>query len=406
MSSATPHRSAGAGHEHTRRRPAPDRRRRRRPGRRAGRRRRARCSASSMSSPRARRASSPPAEPARRRRGAAPAARAAPAGARRSSDLRELRARRTTILDHYGWVDRNAGIVRIPIERAMDLLAARAAQGGGDDAHASRRPVSHEAQRRRVTCWQAARARAAWQTWRAAPRASRAPLVARYARAAAAAVGQPAAAQPERCATSASTSTSTSRCRSTSPSATRAGAPVTLGSLLRGKPVVLALVYYQCPMLCTLVLNGLVSALRALSFDAGKDSTSSPSASIRDETPGAGGGEEGDATSPSYRRPGAAAGWHFLTGDAACDRAARRGGRLPLHATTRAQAVRPRHRHHGADADRASSRATSTASSTRRATCGSAWSKRRRTASARRSISSCCSASTTTRAPAGTAPPS
>jgi len=38
------------------------------------------------------------------------------------------------------------------------------------------------------------------------------------------------------------------------------GAAVALGSLFRGKPVILNLVYYKCPMLCTLVLNGLLSA--------------------------------------------------------------------------------------------------------------------------------------------------
>ena len=41
-------------------------------------------------------------------------------------DLRELREAEANILDHYGWVDKNAGVVRIPIARAIDLLAARA----------------------------------------------------------------------------------------------------------------------------------------------------------------------------------------------------------------------------------------------------------------------------------------
>ncbi len=40
-------------------------------------------------------------------------------------DLRSMRAREEEALDGYGWVDRNAGIVRIPIDRAMDLLARR-----------------------------------------------------------------------------------------------------------------------------------------------------------------------------------------------------------------------------------------------------------------------------------------
>ena len=40
-------------------------------------------------------------------------------------DLRELREAESNILDRYGWVDKNAGVVRIPIARAIDLLAAR-----------------------------------------------------------------------------------------------------------------------------------------------------------------------------------------------------------------------------------------------------------------------------------------
>jgi hypothetical protein len=45
-------------------------------------------------------------------------------------DLRTLRAREEGLLHGYAWVDRSAGTVRIPIERAIDVLAARAAAGG------------------------------------------------------------------------------------------------------------------------------------------------------------------------------------------------------------------------------------------------------------------------------------
>src|SRR5262249_14776723 len=44
------------------------------------------------------------------------------------------------------------------------------------------------------------------------------------------------------------------------------GAPVTLRAYAGDKPLILVPAYYECPMLCTLVLNGVVSALRALSF--------------------------------------------------------------------------------------------------------------------------------------------
>jgi hypothetical protein len=42
-----------------------------------------------------------------------------------SADLRALRAREQAVLDTYGWIDRERGLVRIPIEKAMDLLAKR-----------------------------------------------------------------------------------------------------------------------------------------------------------------------------------------------------------------------------------------------------------------------------------------
>ena len=49
------------------------------------------------------------------------------------------------------------------------------------------------------------------------------------------------------------------------------GEKVRLGDYFGDKPVVLALVYYDCPMLCTLELNGLLKAMRALDIEAGKD---------------------------------------------------------------------------------------------------------------------------------------
>lgn len=45
-------------------------------------------------------------------------------------DLRELREAESNILDHYAWVDKSAGVVRIPIARAIDVLATRPGQVG------------------------------------------------------------------------------------------------------------------------------------------------------------------------------------------------------------------------------------------------------------------------------------
>src|SRR5205085_506442 len=50
------------------------------------------------------------------------------------------------------------------------------------------------------------------------------------------------------------------------------GQPVKLGEYFKsGRPVILALVYYECPMLCNEVLNGLTGSLKGMSLTAGKD---------------------------------------------------------------------------------------------------------------------------------------
>ena len=49
------------------------------------------------------------------------------------------------------------------------------------------------------------------------------------------------------------------------------GRAVRLGDYFGKRPVILALVYYECPMLCTQVLNGLVSALGVMNFEAGRE---------------------------------------------------------------------------------------------------------------------------------------
>ncbi len=49
-------------------------------------------------------------------------------------DLLELRQKEDRILNSYGWIDRDAGIARIPIERAMELTAARGLPSRPDEA--------------------------------------------------------------------------------------------------------------------------------------------------------------------------------------------------------------------------------------------------------------------------------
>jgi protein SCO1 len=91
------------------------------------------------------------------------------------------------------------------------------------------------------------------------------------------------------------------------------GNDVRLGQYFGGKPVVMALAYYECPMLCTQVLNGLVSALGVLNFDVGRE-FDVVAVSINPKEPPALAAEKKQAYLDRYKRPQSAAGWHFLTG--------------------------------------------------------------------------------------------
>lgn len=94
------------------------------------------------------------------------------------------------------------------------------------------------------------------------------------------------------------------------------GQSVSLRQYFGDKPVILSLAYYECPMLCTLVLNGLTSALRALSFDIGKEFNVVTVSFNPKETHELAAAKKA-AHLKEYRRPGAEKGWHFLTGDEA-----------------------------------------------------------------------------------------
>ncbi|MEO8726132.1 MAG: SCO family protein [Acidobacteriaceae bacterium] len=94
------------------------------------------------------------------------------------------------------------------------------------------------------------------------------------------------------------------------------GQPVKLGDYFGKRPVILTLVYYQCPMLCTQVLNGLTSSMLMLKFNLG-DQFEIVTVSIDPrETPEMAKAKK-DMYIGRYRRAGAASGWHFLTGDQA-----------------------------------------------------------------------------------------
>jgi protein SCO1/2 len=94
------------------------------------------------------------------------------------------------------------------------------------------------------------------------------------------------------------------------------GREVKLGDYFGKRPVVLNLVYYQCPMLCGEILNGMTSAFRILNFDIGKDfDVVTVSFDPREGADLAAAKKK--RFIERYGRAGADAGWHFLTGSPA-----------------------------------------------------------------------------------------
>lgn len=97
------------------------------------------------------------------------------------------------------------------------------------------------------------------------------------------------------------------------------GQPVKLGSYFqKGRPIILALVYYECPMLCNEILNGLTGSLKGMSFDAGKefDVVAISFDARENEKPDLAKNKKASYME-RYGRPGTENGWHFLTGEQA-----------------------------------------------------------------------------------------
>ena len=91
------------------------------------------------------------------------------------------------------------------------------------------------------------------------------------------------------------------------------GRTVRLGDYFGKRPVILTLAYYECPMLCTQVLNGVASAIGVLKFSVGQEYDIVTVSFDPRDTP-----ERARAKKATYieryNRPGAERGWHFLTG--------------------------------------------------------------------------------------------
>ncbi|PYR14092.1 MAG: SCO family protein [Acidobacteria bacterium] len=92
------------------------------------------------------------------------------------------------------------------------------------------------------------------------------------------------------------------------------GRTVRLADYFGSRPVVLVFAYYDCPMLCTQVINGLSTALNILSLAPGKDFEIVTVSFNPRDTPATASAKKASYIA-RYKQPGAAAAWHFLTGN-------------------------------------------------------------------------------------------
>ena len=97
------------------------------------------------------------------------------------------------------------------------------------------------------------------------------------------------------------------------------GKNVKLGDYFGKKPVVLSLVYYQCPMLCNQILNGMVTAFKVMAFKPGEEFEVVTVSFDPRETAALAAAKKSTYVNylPEARRASANAGWHFLTADEA-----------------------------------------------------------------------------------------
>jgi protein SCO1 len=102
------------------------------------------------------------------------------------------------------------------------------------------------------------------------------------------------------------------------------GKAVKLGDYFGKKPVIVSMVYYQCPILCAEDLSGLVGALEMVHLTPGKDFQIVIVSIDPAETPAIAASKKAFYVK-RYGRPETAAGWHFLTGDQAAITAMAKG---------------------------------------------------------------------------------
>jgi protein SCO1/2 len=91
------------------------------------------------------------------------------------------------------------------------------------------------------------------------------------------------------------------------------GASVKLRDYAGKKPIVLSLVYYECPMLCGMSMTGLAGTMKALTWSAGEEFEVLTVSFDPSEGPELAKGKKESLLS-IYTRPSGPSGWHFLTG--------------------------------------------------------------------------------------------
>lgn len=92
------------------------------------------------------------------------------------------------------------------------------------------------------------------------------------------------------------------------------GSPVRLGDVVDRKPVVLNLIYFECPMLCNMSMDGLIRTLNTMQLRVGRDFDVVTISFDPREGPELASGAKRTAVS-RYSTSGDGVGWHFLTGD-------------------------------------------------------------------------------------------
>jgi protein SCO1/2 len=265
-----------------------------------------------------------------------------------AQELEILRATERANLEGYGWIDRESGVIRIPIERAMEQIAAQGLPVRKDLDPGERRVEADESGFPNATLGPpqtpGPEATSLLELTASPPVTASLPvtgtgtpaLVESPAPQATQPAGTPAApAVQNRPGAAALTVAYRGNAGGKPPDPIQAvgfdqnlgaqvpldlafrdeaGQPVRLGDFLGSKPVILLFAYYECPMLCTLVLNDLTETLQAMNFDVGDQFAVVTVSMDPRETPALAIAKKA-AYLRAYGRPGAAEGWHFLTGD-------------------------------------------------------------------------------------------